>query len=159
LQTGKLTLNQRTLDLQKVVRQTVATAEPLLNGPQIHIAASPTPLPIQGDDLRLRQVVLNLLTNAATYAHESDRVDVRLRRVDQQAELQIQDYGPGIPANALPHLFSRYYQVSQPNHSEGLGLGLYIVNQLVTAHRGTIAVQSAEGQGTTFTLRFPLRPD
>ena len=157
LQSGKLTLTLRPLDLQELVRETVATVEPLLQGPPIRVETSPTPLPVQGDDLRLRQVVLNLLTNAVTYAPDSDGVDVRLRRVDQQAELQIQDYGAGIPANALPHLFSRYYQVSQPNHSEGLGLGLYIVNQLVAAHGGTISVQSEEGKGTTFTICLPLQ--
>ncbi len=159
LQTGKLTLNQQPLDLREVVTQAVAMAEMVLGGPRMRVEPSPTPLPIQGDELRLRQVLLNLLTNAAVYAPQSERIDIRLGRVDQTAEIQIQDYGPGIPANALPHLFSRYYQISQPNRSEGLGLGLYIVNQLVIAHGGTITAQSVEGQGTTFTICLPLRAD
>lgn len=72
--------------------------------------------------------------------------------------LDVQDYGPGIAAADLPRLFSRFYQVARDDHdtNTGLGLGLFIAQELVTAHGGTIDVVSTEGQGTTFTVRLPL---
>ena len=111
--------------------------------------------------MRLEQVLQNLLTNAITYAPASPTIAVRLCRVGQEAELQVQDAGPGIAAADLPHLFSRYYQVEHqgPTRATGLGLGLYITKEIVTRHGGQISVTSAEGQGTTFTIRLPLASD
>ena len=73
----------------------------------------------------------------------------------------MQDDGPGIPAADLPHVFSRFYPVARSDRPprSGLGLGLYIANEIVTAHGGTIEVSSQEGQGTTFTVRLPLLRD
>src|SRR5581483_2792820 len=73
-------------------------------------------------------------------------------------EVQVQDYGPGIPAADLPRIFSAFYQVERRGAAQqmGVGLGLYITHQLVAAHGGTIRVSSEEGVGTTFTFRFPL---
>ncbi len=83
---------------------------------------------------------------------------MRLRRVDDVAEMEVQDYGAGIAAELLPDLFSRFYQVShgRPATGPGLGLGLYIAQQIVTGHGGTITVASTEGEGTTYTVRLPL---
>jgi signal transduction histidine kinase len=101
-----------------------------------------------------------LLSNAVSYAPDTQRIDVRLRRVRGQAELQVQDYGPGIPPADQEHLFSRFFQVERTDRpsSSGLGLGLYISREIVAAHGGTIDVASGEGQGTTFTVRLPLAP-
>ena len=84
---------------------------------------------------------------------------MRLRRVGDQAEVRVEDAGPGIAAEKLPHLFTRYYQAEDgaPGTRSGLGLGLFLTKELVTAHGGTVEVESRENEGTTFTLRFPLR--
>ena len=113
---------------------------------------------VNGDADRLQQVLLNLLTNAITYASGSKRIDVRLRRVGNVAELEVQDYGEGIEAEHLPNLFSRFFQVIEdtPSAGQGLGLGLFISHQIVAAHDGTISVESTVGEGTTFTVRLPL---
>jgi len=81
-----------------------------------------------------------------------------VRRVQDQAELQVQDYGPGIASEKLPYVFSRYYQAAQsPSETQsGLGLGLFLTRELVTAHGGTIDVVSHLNAGTTFTVRLPL---
>jgi signal transduction histidine kinase len=105
---------------------------------------------------RLSQVVLNLLTNAAKHAPHSRRVEVRLRREAGEALLEVQDYGPGIPAEALPHLFDRFYHAARRSAEDGLGVGLFITRVLVRAHGGAIEVRCAEGDGTTFTVRLPL---
>jgi two-component system, chemotaxis family, CheB/CheR fusion protein len=113
---------------------------------------------VNGDAGRLEQVLLNLLTNAIDHAPGGEQIDVRLRRVSDRAEIKVQDYGPGIPEAEVPNLFSRFYQVARSDTPAqgGLGLGLFIVHELVLAHGGTVAVNSVEGQGSTFTVRLPL---
>lgn len=88
---------------------------------------------------------------------------MRLRRdaAAGQAVLEVQDAGQGIAMADLPHLFSRFYQVERPERPDrpsrgGLGLGLYLVQELVEAHQGTVTVASVVGQGTTFTVHLPL---
>jgi signal transduction histidine kinase len=125
------------------------------------------PLLVNGDAARLEQAVLNLLTNAITYAPGSARIDVRLFRVDgtsvdgaatSMVEICVQDYGKGIAAKDLPEVFTRFYQVTlgNPLPAQGLGLGLYITRQIVEAHGGTISVESTEGNGATFIIKLPL---
>jgi two-component system, chemotaxis family, CheB/CheR fusion protein len=84
------------------------------------------------------------------------RIEVRLRREEGEATLEVQDYGPGIPAADLPHLFDRFYQAVQRTAQDGLGMGLFITRELVRAHGGAIEVRSSEGAGATFTVRLPL---
>ena len=110
--------------------------------------------------MRLMQVVLNLLQNALTHAAESQRIDVRLARTSSRASIQVQDYGPGIAADAQSQLFTRFYQARFPERSRsgGLGLGLFIARQIVEQHGGTIRVQSVVGEGATFTVQLPLLP-
>ena len=158
LQYGKYSLRLERVDLEPLVAQVIAEVQ--LNAPRPPIRFDPpgVPLAIQGDAGRLQQILLNLLTNAHTHATISERIDVRLRQVEHEAILQVQDEGPGIAAEQLPHLFERFYQGPGNKWREGggLGLGLYITKELVLAHRGRITVESVQGQGTTFTLAFPV---
>jgi two-component system CheB/CheR fusion protein len=165
LKHGKLALYRERLDLKALVREVVDRMRRQAQGHTLHVAvagADAEPLWVAGDALRLEQVLRNLLTNACKYAPASERVDVRLRRVDgaagAAAELQVEDYGPGIAAAALPSLFTRFYQVTRPDslRHTGLGLGLFICRQLIEAHDGTITVTSEEGKGTCFTVRLPV---
>jgi two-component system CheB/CheR fusion protein len=158
LQTGKYSLDPRPMRLDELLAATVDVAR-LLGGKQtINLAISGAPITINGDADRLEQVVLNLLTNAIKYAPNTERIDVRLRHANPQAELSVQDYGPGIPPAAAANIFHRYYQVERPRDAplQGLGLGLYISKEIVTAHGGTLTVESQPGKGTTFTVRLPL---
>jgi two-component system, OmpR family, sensor histidine kinase BaeS len=113
---------------------------------------------VMGDQHRLRQVALNLLTNAAKFTPEGGRVSLEVRRVDQSAELVVRDTGRGIDAEELPHIFERFWRGRDASTASGTGIGLAIVAQLVTAHHGTIAVTSSPGVGTTMTVRLPLSP-
>ena len=115
---------------------------------------------VEGDRMRLMQVVLNLLQNALTHAPESKRIEVRLSRASNRARIQVQDHGPGIAPDTQSELFTRFYQghFSQQSRSGGLGLGLFIARQIVEQHAGTIGVQSALGEGATFTVQLPLLP-
>ncbi len=155
LASGKFTHHLQPMRLDELAALTVETAQVLTTRQKINLSVADAPLNVQGDAGRLKQALMNLLTNAISYAPDSAHIDVRLRRVNNEAQLQVQDYGPGIPSAALPHLFSRFYQASRQANS-GLGLGLYITREIVKEHRGQISIESAEGKGTTFTIWLPL---
>jgi two-component system, chemotaxis family, CheB/CheR fusion protein len=157
LQRGTFRLEIAPVQLETLVQQTVEIGRILLPRLTIALDADDEQVCINGDAQRLQQVLFNLFNNASTHAAGSTRIDVRLRRVDGMAELVVQDDGAGIAAEHLSDLFSRFYQVSHtPYAGQGLGLGLYICQQIVVAHGGTIAVTSVEDEGTTFTIQIPL---
>jgi two-component system CheB/CheR fusion protein len=156
LQEGKLQLDREAVDLVPLVQGLVEALHATTDGPRVELAVAEEPLVVAGDATRLSQVVLNLLTNAAKYAPDSPRIELRLRREAGEATLEVQDYGPGIPAAALPHLFDRFYQAGRRPAQDGLGVGLFITRELVRAHGGAIEVRSSEGAGATFTVRLPL---
>jgi signal transduction histidine kinase len=133
-------------------------AHSLTDGQTIELEAEDDSLIVDGDPGRLEQIFLNLLTNAVTHAPDSKRVEVHVRRTGSEAEIAVQDYGPGIAEADLPNLFSRYFAGTRSEHerSSGLGLGLFITDQLVRAHGGAITVDSRPGDGATFTVRLPL---
>lgn len=156
LQSGKFRLEVAPVQLEALVQQTVEIGRILLPGLTITLDAGAEQVTIRGDAQRLQQVLLNLFINASTHAAGSTRIQVRLRRVDGMAELVVQDDGAGIAAEHLSDLFSRFYQVSHTLYAgQGLGLGLYICQQIVLAHDGTIGVTSVEDEGTTFTIQIP----
>ena len=158
LQRGRLTLVRAPVDLAATVRRATETAQMLTLTQTITTEISDDPVTIEGDDQRLEQVILNLLTNAMNHAAESPSIDVRLRCIEGHAEVEVQDYGPGIAPAELANIFSRFYRIERTGASPsgGLGLGLYIAREIVVAHGGTIDVRSTLGEGTTFTVRLPL---
>ncbi len=109
---------------------------------------------VDGDADRLHQVVANLLTNAARYCRAGDRVTVTVTTAGTDAELRVSDTGPGIPAQDLPHVFDRLWRGRAD--SEGSGIGLAVVRELVEAHGGHVRVQSDGRSGSTFTVILPL---
>jgi signal transduction histidine kinase len=104
-------------------------------------------------------VLTNLVVNAIAHAPETERIDIGVRRepTGDAAVISVQDYGPGIPPEALPAIFSRFFQADGPSRGQhGLGLGLYIAREIVAAHGGALDVSSVVGEGATFTVRLPL---
>ena len=114
--------------------------------------------PVEADRDKLKQVVLNLISNAVKYNCTGGRVTLSAGREAKDWTLAVQDTGMGIPPKALPHLFEKFYRV---NASEGkvpgTGLGLSICKQIVSGHGGSIAVKSKPGKGTTFTIHIPYK--
>jgi signal transduction histidine kinase len=147
------------VDLRPVVQEMVASYQSLHTN--LHLQPLPEePLPVCVEPDRFRQVLLNLLTNALRETPTDKPVTVSWDRDGEQAVLTIQDEGPGIPAAHLPHLFERFYRVedSRERQRGGTGLGLAIVAAIAKATDATLDVQSQEGQGSCFQVRWPVSP-
>ena len=111
---------------------------------------------VEGDPTRLKQVVVNLLDNAIRYTGEGGSIAVTAVKQNGWATLVVADNGAGIPPEALPHVFERFYRAdkARSRYSGGSGLGLSIVNAICAAHRGEVEIASTEGVGTTVTIRL-----
>jgi signal transduction histidine kinase len=156
VQVGQLTLDRAPLDLVALVQEVASLAQPLAANRSIDVVAPDHPVMVDGDAHRLQQVLLNLLTNAITHAPETERIAVRLMTEEDVAVIEVADAGPGIPEEDLLHVFTRFFQTGSTRAARsGLGLGMYISPEIVTAHGGTITARSTVGEGSTFTVRLP----
>jgi signal transduction histidine kinase len=154
IQAGRLELVVAPVDLVAVVRDAVNVAETLPKAPPIRVAPTTGKISVKADAGRLEQVFVNLLSNAIEHAATSPAIDVSVGRADSQAVVEIRDHGQGIAANLLHQLFQPYTRLGQ-KRSTGLGLGLYLAREIVTAHGGTIEAASSVGEGTVITVRLP----
>jgi signal transduction histidine kinase len=121
----------------------------------------PDKLPtVSADPTALREVIVNLVQNAITHTSEqSGAITIRVKRNHSEVETSVEDNGVGIPSSAIPHLFTKFFRVDEmKSTSHGTGLGLYICKSIITAHNGTIWVNSDEGKGSRFTFTLPLEP-
>lgn len=113
---------------------------------------------VQGDELRLEQVLQNLIQNAVKYSPNGGDVVIELDTSGQTARISVRDQGIGVPHAAIPHLFTRFYRAenANPKHISGMGIGLYVVREIVQLHGGVVHVKSEEGQGSEFTVELPI---
>jgi signal transduction histidine kinase len=112
---------------------------------------------IMGDELRLEQVLQNLISNALKYSLNTGAVQIRVEQEHDTARIVVADQGLGIPTADIPRLFERFYRASNADvqHITGMGIGLYIVKEILLLHGGTITVESTEGEGSTFIVDLP----
>ncbi len=140
------------VEARTAVQQMLSTERP------IQFESVDDSVPVLVDRQRLGQVLTNLLSNAAKYSPAGSEIWVRVTRDSGEGSVEVVDRGVGLPPDALPHLFTRFYRVAATSGgAKGLGLGLYISRQLVEAHGGRISVESELGVGSTFTVRLPVR--
>jgi signal transduction histidine kinase len=155
---GKLQLEMRLIDLQVVVRNAAEAVRGAIDRKRLELATRLEPAMVAGDQSRLQQVLMNLLTNAVQFTPEGGRITVRLRVEGGEVVLEVEDSGSGIEPAFLPHVFDQFRQGEgglSRKHG-GLGIGLAVVRQLIELHAGSVAVSSAgAGRGTTFTVRLP----
>jgi len=156
---SKVLLEQEPVRLDLLVSDVAATTEPLATekGITLEVQAE-QPATILGDEVRLIQVIMNLIDNAITYTNSGGRVLLQVEIKDNNAILRVSDTGIGIEQRHLEHIFERFYRVdpARTRAAGGTGLGLAIVDWIVRAHNGSISVESQLGQGTTFTVHLPL---
>jgi len=164
ISSGKVILQAARVDLQSVVLGAVETSQPLIEaaGHTLALELPPAPLPLYVDTVRLRQVLSNLLSNAAKYTPRGGSITLSAIVDGAMAEIRVADTGIGIPAESLGAVFEMFTQApnSIGNAQGGLGIGLSLVRHLVALHGGSVAASSpGVGQGSVFTLRLPLAPE
>ena len=161
MEEGTPKLRREQIDLQSVAEQVVGDLKLSAVGRGRHLAVTAVPSHPQvwGDPQGVRQVLSNLVENALKYSSQEAPVRVRVRELPTEAVLEVCDEGKGIPEDQVETIFERYRQV-QDNGTrsiQGVGLGLFITKRLVEAHRGSIEVESREGEGSTFRVHLPVR--
>jgi PAS domain S-box-containing protein len=159
LEAGRLPLNLEAVDLNTLVAETLQSLEGLAREKQIAMsyAAPDAPLIVEADRRRLQQVLVNLIGNAIKFSPAGRSVLVTGQEANKQVTIKVIDQGPGIPAEALPRLFDKFYQAdSLAKHAgQGTGLGLYLSEELIEAHGGRIGLESQVGRGSTFFFTLP----
>lgn len=161
INSGKLRLDTRPMSLGESVLHAVESIRPAAEAKNITLdtALDAESVFIMGDADRMRQIVVNLLTNAVKFTEEGGRIIVRLKNSGSEASLVIEDNGQGIGAELLPTVFDRYAQADKDSTrgKAGLGLGLPLVRKLVEQHGGTVTAESrGKGRGAVFTVNVPL---
>ena len=155
---GVVELRREPIDVTSVLNTAVETSSPRIeaSGRNFELILPAEPLIVQGDAVRLAQVVVNLLNNAVSYTSKEGNIRLAARRENQHAVISVRDDGVGIAADMLPQVFEMFVQVDR-SRAGGLGIGLTLARSLVQLHGGTLEAQS-EGldRGSEFTVRLPL---
>jgi PAS domain S-box-containing protein len=156
IEAGKLQLNRERFDIHKLVAEVIETL--CLNYEQftIRLQTSARDLFITGDPHRIEQVIINLVSNAVRYSAGSRQIIVRLQMDGKGVAIGVQDYGIGIPAEKLKDIFAKFFRVDNQNPNiSGLGIGLYLSQEVVLRHNGRIWAESELGKGSTFWFTLP----
>jgi|GEM_PF-2994564 len=164
--TGKIQLHKAPLDLVTAIEQAVETHQPFITARrhQLTLVLPAEPVPILGDSVRISQIIGNLLNNAAKYSEPNSRIDLIVETESPagsipSAVLRVRDNGRGMDPDSIPHIFTLFFQDGRTlDRSEGgLGLGLSLVQSLLTLHGGSVEAHSAGlGHGSEFIVRLPL---
>lgn len=158
--TGKFRLERTRIDMNAIIRQALETCGPAMQGrhQQLAIRLLPSAFEVDGDGMRLTQIMVNLLDNASKYTPVDGRITVEATVTDGRLSISVADNGIGVTAQALPRIFDLFEQEPHARafHSGGLGIGLSIVRELTEAHGGTIVANSpGKGLGSEFIVTLP----
>jgi len=157
LESRRLTLELQQIDLAQLVSSTSAMMQTLTQHHTIKVNAS-VEITTLADPDRLEQVLINLLDNAIKYSPDGGSIDVDVRVTDANvASIRVADHGLGIPENRRDKIFERFYQAHGNGHLGGMGLGLYVSQEIVEMHGGMISVEFPSEGGTRFVIQMPIR--
>ena len=162
LDAGALPLARERLDLGELAADVVAPRVPLAAREGVALSARPhpgEPVEVDADPARIEQILLILLDNALRHTPSGGRVEVAVSRDGGEATVAVRDTGEGIPPESQTFVFDRFYRGDAAREGRSAGLGLAIARGLAAAHQGSIGLESAVGEGSTFTLRLPARPE
>jgi two-component system CheB/CheR fusion protein len=157
---GKIEIRKRHINLVDTSRHALEAVAPSLEGRDLMLEVDlpDEPLPVKGDPARMQQIQVNLLTNAIKYTPPGGRICLSAKCEDDQAVVRVRDTGLGIPSQMRDRIFDLFVQVDDtPGKADGgMGVGLTLVRTLVRLHGGEIKLQSQEGKGSEFEIRFPI---
>ena len=157
---GKINLDWKPIPVAEIAQCALETSRPLIDarGHELTLSLPAEPAYVEGDRVRLTQILSNLLNNAAKYTDVGGTIELRIERSGDEIAFHVKDTGIGIPADALPHVFDMFSQLdhSLDRTEGGLGIGLSLARELARLHRGTIAAHSkGDGLGSEFIVRLP----
>jgi DNA-binding response OmpR family regulator len=159
LEQGRLAFRRERLALDVLLRRALDEARPLAARYGHELLEMPwpdEPLEVEVDPVQIERCVSNLIANAAKFMRRDGRIEVALARVDDGAQLSVRDHGRGIAADALPHVFDRFFQTEGSDGASGYGVGLALVREIVEGHGGRIGVSSVPDEGSEFRIWLPL---
>jgi len=164
LESGRMRLRKEILNVPQIIEEVISISQTQAAARNIEIMsqlASDLPTTasktaVIGDADRLKQVLLNLVSNATKYNRENGRITINARCQVNELQIGVADTGPGISPEDLAHLFERFYRIPGSESAEGSGLGLSVAQKIVEEHNGRIEVDSTVGEGTQFTICLPV---
>lgn len=160
METGTFSLQRETVDIPSLLQDSIERMQPMLDEYAMRVELDNQcggRCSASVDAQRMHQVFINLLRNAVQHSPRGSDITMTLRMQQDMVCVDVQDHGSGIPAQALPHIWERFYKMdaARTRGQRGSGLGLAVVKEIVEAHGGTVGVDSVEGQGTCFHIQFP----
>jgi signal transduction histidine kinase len=158
-ESGEIPLARQAVDLGALAATVTEQLEPVAQAKNLNLQCIVNqPVTVTGDSGWLERLLLNLLDNAMKYTPAPGDIRVSVSREANHARVDVRDTGPGISADAVPHIFERFYRVDPARSSavEGAGLGLSLAKWIVDRHSGRIDVTSEPGKGSTFTIWLPI---
>ena len=158
IETNRLQIHPQPIPWLEFIQGRVSAFQVQHPNRALRVAVSTDETIVTADPDRMRQVVDNLLSNALKYSADGTDIDLRVEVRDGDMYTSVTDHGIGIPKDEIPQLFERFHRARNVSsrYYGGLGLGLYIARAIIEAHGGSIAVESVEGQGSTFTMKLPV---
>jgi nitrogen-specific signal transduction histidine kinase len=160
LQSGKFELFCKRVNVGDIITRSIEEVASLAREHALTIEAPPVDMEIHADDLRLIQVLVNLLANAIKFSPPEGLIKIGAEVTDHRLTISISDQGPGVPADQTARLFQRFSQLQESKEkAKGTGLGLAICKMIVEQHGGEIGCQSTPGQGSTFWFKLPVSRD
>jgi PAS domain S-box-containing protein len=160
IEAGKLQLDKEKFDIRAAINNVIELIHFSNINYQISLDTDIESLIMNGDADRIEQVLINLLNNAIKYSPGRNKVELSLSSTDSEVKIGVKDYGIGIAHDKLTKIFTRFYRVEGTNHTiSGLGIGLYLSDEIITRHHGKLWVESELGKGSTFWFTLPLFND
>lgn len=158
MESGKLKLNFKPIDFQEVIQHSIREIQPFIEQKKqkFNLKVPRGRLPIQGDDIRLSQALMNLLDNASKFTPESGRIVLSVKKMNESIQVQVKDTGIGIRKKDLEKIFKPFADIEKSSYVRGTGLGLSVTKGIIKGHKGKIWVESSgEGKGATFIFTLP----
>ncbi|TKK71589.1 PAS domain S-box protein [Ilyomonas limi] len=157
INTGKMPFNFTSFDLVHLLNEVKEMMQQTSNLHSIVLECSTSELMVYADRQRIEQVIINLVSNAIKYSPNANYIIIRCLAAGGNATVSVQDFGAGIPEEEQRFIFERFYRVKNvASHVSGLGIGLYICNEIINRHGGKLSVSSKPGAGSTFTFEIPV---
>ncbi|HML36876.1 MAG TPA: ATP-binding protein [Bacillota bacterium] len=157
VESGSLKLNKTEINLRKLAEKALGNFEKELKDRNLSAEVAGDCPDVVADRDRISQVLINLISNAVKYTAAGGKIKITLSDGDDSVALNVQDNGSGIPEEEIPYIFERFYRAdkSRNRNTGGAGIGLAIVKSIVTAHEGTVGVESRLNEGSSFTVTLP----